>query len=680
MQHFDNHFLFSETYLREYIQGNKNKKSDILDNTFIQVRQWNEEYTKGDYKDDPWIDYIEAVLDILGFKKRKNGQEILLYTNTITVDEKPIASCYTIERDLDISSTKKGEYYAFNAVRAARINDVEWVMLTNGYRWRIYNTQNISPYENYLEINIESSIQFHKEPNEAFRLFHLFFNSTTYYFDGEELVIEKIKEKSDKTAERIEDFLRGKAEKILTELCYGLKEDMNKNTYEDEDRKSIYKDAIILLYRMLFFGYAESRKMLPIFENDADYIESFSTLCQEAKNIINNGELYKFQGEYDFWYRLDNQLRIYVDRTYNGGLFNNIGKPILGEYRIKNQYLIKCLAELSYNKSRNGQYEEKIDYKDLSVRNLGSIYEGMLEYQLFIADERMVQRKSKGRVQYIRESETTLKKSDLDDLIEIGGIYLSQDATERKESGAYYTPEDVVEYIVENTVGKKLKEMRESHQKEIQAYYNRLSYEPTEAGKRRIKMEIDEITRDFIEDRILNLSIIDSAMGSGHFLVNSTYRIANEIVEIVSENNWNTKLELSADISYWKRRVVENCIYGIDINELAVALARLSLWLVSASNDKALSFIDHHLKVGDSIIGTDRTKLEIIKDKNKMSMFDVSYEKFMQTILGKYGEMKSIGSRTKKDVQQQEEVYQRIEEELQLVKLKYDYFLASQYR
>ena len=76
-------------------------------------------------------------------------------------------------------------------------------------------------------------------------------------------------------------------------------------------------------------------------------------------------------------------------------------------------------------------------------------------------------------------------------------------------------------------------------------------------------------------------------------------------------------IELPADIIYWKRRVVENCIYGIDINELAVALARLSLWLISASNDMALSFIDHHIKVGDSIIGTDRTKVERIKHKER---------------------------------------------------------------
>ena len=62
------------------------------------------------------------------------------------------------------------------------------------------------------------------------------------------------------------------------------------------------------------------------------------------------------------------------------------------EHRIANGRLTKCLAELSYNLDKAGKYTEMIEYKDLSVRNLGSIYEGLLEYRLFIADERMVQK------------------------------------------------------------------------------------------------------------------------------------------------------------------------------------------------------------------------------------------------------------------------------------------------
>lgn len=680
MKYFDNHFLFSETYIKEYIKKmDKNNNNEVLKNAFTQVKQWNYEYSKGDYNEDPWEDYIDAVLDILGFKKHRENKIVTLYTNSIKETEKPVAICYSIDKEDDISSVLKGKYHAYNAIKVAQDYGLEWVMLTNGYRWRIYNTKNVSPYENYLEIDIETSINSYQEPNEAFKLFILFFNSTTYYKEKEELVIEKIKEESDKKAESIEEFLRSKAEGILTELCYGLKDDMNKVSFNEIDRKNIYGDAIILLYRLLFFGYAESRKLLPVVENDIEYNDSFDKLCNDARNCLNNGELYLIHDGYEYWERLDNHLRIYVDKTYNGGLFHNIDKPILREHRIKNKYLIKCLAELSYAKDRNGQYHEKIEYKDLSVRNLGSIYEGMLEYHLFIAEERMVQRKSKGKVKYILASETKLKNTDLNNIIEPGGIYLSQDALERKESGSYYTPEDVVEYIVTNTVGKKIDELKNELYINLEDMYEQLTYEPTEQGKRIIKNSIDDTVKIFIEEKILSLAIIDSAMGSGHFLVNAAYKVANEIVDIVSNHDWNSDVELPADIAYWKRKVVENCIYGIDLNGLAVALARLSLWLISASNDKALSFIDHHLKKGNSIIGTDKTKVELVNKKDDFSLFDVSYERIMESILRNYELMKEIGSATKEDVERQKEIYEEIECELEMVKRKYDYYLASQY-
>ena len=168
-------------------------------------------------------------------------------------------------------------------------------------------------------------------------------------------------------------------------------------------------------------------------------------------------------------------------------------------------------------------------------------------------------------------------------------------------------------------------------------------------------------------------------MGSGHFLVNAAYRVANEILEMVAENAWETDEDIiKADIQYWKRKVVENCIYGIDINGLSVALARLSLWLISASNDKALSFIDHHLKEGNSIIGTDRRHVEIKGSKD--NLFGVlSYEDYMRPILEKYNDLKMVGSATKADVGRQKEIYEQINEDLKLAKKKYDYYLASQY-
>lgn len=686
MSSFDNHFLFSETYINDYIKNNREEsnKLESLNSIFDAIKEWHEPFVDGEYSDEDWIEeFIDLTLDVLGFKKSNEDRIRILYTNSITTEEKPVASCYVLEKDEDLSCNLKGKYYAYKAVKAAKNKDLDWSMLTNGYKWRIYNTKNVSCYENYLEVDIKYCLKNLKEPDEAFKLFHLFFSSKTFYKNADgELEIEGIKDLSDKKAETIENFLRDKVEEILKDLCYGLKENMKFESYEEQDRKNIYNDAVILLFRLLFIGYAESRKLLPWNVKDKEYIKnSFFTICNDAKEVLNSGKASDIKDGFDFWDRIDDNLRIYVDNTYDGGLFENFDKPILCRYKISNGYLIKCLAEMTYYiDKRTGMYKEAIEYKDLSVRNLGSIYEGLLEYNLFIAKERMVIRKSKGKVAYIEASKTTLKKSDEPNIIEAGGIYLSQDALERKDTGSYYTPEDVVDYIVTKTVGKKIEELKEELNDILKEKIELMLIEPSISIKTSIQKEIDNITIEFIENKILKLSIIDSAMGSGHFLVNATYNVATSIVEILCENDWINE-DIDTNISYWKRRVVEKCIYGIDINKLAVYLARVSLWLISASNDKALSFIDHHLKEGNSIIGTDKTQVEI-KDNDDdkiISLFDVSYIDFMGSILDKYKKLGSIRGNNKEEVEEQKHLYREIEEELKLTKVKYDFYLASQY-
>ena len=684
MNYFDNQFLFSETYINNYIKENSKKmmnQDGNLVNMFTNIVDWNKEFTTGDCRHDSWEEYIDALLIALGFVNKEVKENIrVLYTNPITSGGKPVAICYGIDKEEDVSSTIKGKYYAYNAVKSAKENNVEWAILTNGYKWRLYNTKNISPYESYLEVDTEASIKEYDKPNEAFQLFYLFFNVKTYYTkeDGQ-LKIERLKDESDKTAETIEEFLRGKSEEILKDLCYGLKENMNQQFYVEEDRKNIYSDAIILLYRLLFLGYAEARALLPIKKDDPDYTESFERLCYDAKEVMNSGQLPSIKDGFEFWDRIDSHLRVYVDNCYNGGLFHNDDKFILREHRIANEHLVKCLAEISYNKDKNEKYTTEIQYKDLSVRNLGAIYEGLLEYRLFVAEETMVQRKNKNKVSYIKESETTLKTSDLKNIIKIGEIYLSQDAMERKETGAYYTPEDIVEYIVGNTVGKKINELRQQLKDILQPYYDELQYQSTEQGKRTLQNNIDLITYKFVNEKILTLSIIDSAMGSGHFLVNAVYRVSNEIVSIIEDNCWQSMEEIPVDIKEWKRKVVENCIYGIDINELSVALARLSLWLISASNDKALSFIDHHLKTGDSIIGATKSQIKLVSDEKSINIFDILPDTMLEPVIRKFDKIKEVGSSTKYDVEIQKSVYKQIEEELYLIKKKFDYYLATIY-
>jgi type II restriction/modification system DNA methylase subunit YeeA len=100
---------------------------------------------------------------------------------------------------------------------------------------------------------------------------------------------------------------------------------------------------------------------------------------------------------------------------------------------------------------------------------------------------------------------------------------------------------------------------------------------------------------------LLSVNVLDPSMGSGHFLVEATDFIARALVELGLPPPADAAGE--SDLAYWRRRVAQNCIYGVDVNPLAVELAKLSLWLTTVARGKPLSFLDHHLRCGNSLIG-----------------------------------------------------------------------------
>ncbi|MGH2510013.1 MAG: Eco57I restriction-modification methylase domain-containing protein, partial [Ktedonobacteraceae bacterium] len=209
-----------------------------------------------------------------------------------------------------------------------------------------------------------------------------------------------------------------------------------------------------------------------------------------------------------------------------------------------------------------------IDYRDLSERHLGTIYEGLLEYTLHVANEPMVE---------LRSSSALVPKGqaaerDIAVTYQVGDVYLATDIGQRKTTGSYYTPDYIVKYMVEQTLKPVL------HQ--------------TLAG---LQSNAERIAG------ILAINVLDPAMGSGHFPVEVVEYIARFLVEqgIQPEG----KQEAETDMTYWKRRVAQHCIYGVDLNPLAVELAKLALWLATAAKGYPLNFLDHHLRPGNALIG-----------------------------------------------------------------------------
>jgi Alw26I/Eco31I/Esp3I family type II restriction m6 adenine DNA methyltransferase len=446
-----------------------------------------------------------------------------------------------------------------------------WGILTNGNEWRLY-CRDTKP-SHFFAINFELAIRSVQE----FKYFVALFSSGAFVRDQGKCRLDQIRESALVTQSELEADLRARIFTVVEILANGFAE-RPENKITDDVLPELYENCLIFLYRLLFILYAEGRSLLPVEPKSGKYYKQLSLahLLTPLKNFTE----YDSQTQTRF-YRDIHALCLLINGTdkkandefrvprYNGGLFDPDHYPMLRDWAVADFVLADVLRQLMFTPEKAGQKFvpfESVDYSDLSVQQLGSIYEGLLEHHF----------------------------------VRVGGkLALQTDKAERKATGTYYTPDYIVKYIVEQTVSPLLKEIEER--------------KPVKTARVEGKQD-----NSFAND-ILKLNICDPAMGSGHFLVEATIFLAEHIVyhpttkfqaELVKG-----KSQEEAEIAFWRRRVVEACIYGVDLNPLAVELAKLSLWLTTISSDQPLNFLDHHLCPGNSLIGARLDQISSLPQK-----------------------------------------------------------------
>jgi len=565
-----------------------------------------------------------------------------------------------------LDDTLKGRHPLAQAVLALRARSLRWGMLTDGTRWRLVDAESLYRYEHYLEVNVDELAR--SNDPIPLRLFYACFHRHVFTpspsqgepalskaeggrgeggfpspsqgegrreggfpspsqgegrreggfpspSQGEGRVrvgLDQLLAASERATQAAEDHLKARVshnEGILAQLCLGLVRADGRARYTEAERDAIYQDATTLLYRMLFILHAEARGLLPT-DNPAYRTVSLSELVKTAR-------AYKLRGMPDpqattLWERLKRLCTAIYESdpalgiaAYNGGLFDDADKPYLQRGSVADMHLAEALFDLAYrpdNAAPDGY--QPLDYRDLSVRHLGSLYEGMIEYKLQIAEETLwARRDGKGNVRFLRTGqEGAPRKTDAE--ITPGQVYFSQSPGERHATGTYYTPEYIVDYIVRQTVVRGLEERRGPLEAKLKE-----TSEVSETSE-----VLDEELLRFVEEQVLTFRTCDPGMGSGHFLVNAAHQMANFIVETLHLTPWpappaapagpqSGDLHVDTDPLAWRRRVVERCLYGVDLSRMAVELAKLSLWLASVAEDRPLSFLDHHLRQGNSLVG-----------------------------------------------------------------------------
>ncbi|MYE88780.1 N-6 DNA methylase [Candidatus Poribacteria bacterium] len=439
--------------------------------------------------------------------------------------------------------------------------DRDWGILANGRQWRLYHRQTSYRWDSFYEVDLAALLS-ENGGLDAFRYFYNLFRRDAFSPDASGTTfLDRVLTESQQYTVGVSDDLKNRVYDALRLLIGGFL-NFHRNHFDETDSPldKIQTNCLILLYRILFTLYAESRNLLPLDNHDYAMQYSLDHLATDIHEKLDDG-ITPAPGVSLYWTRLKELFTLINDGwedhipQYNGGLFNPQQHPFLESYEIGDDTLAQVIELLTRTEAG-----ERIAYRDLDVRHLGDIYEGLLEYQPQIADQDLVIVSKKG-------SETVAPKSspNQETAYSEGEVYLLTDRGERKATGSYYTPDYIVRYIVENTLA------------------------PLCEGK-----SVDEI---------LSLKILDPATGSGHFLVGVVDYLAEELITHPDAPDITETTDAETELAYWRRRVVESCVYGVDLNPMAVELAKLSLWLHTVAKGEPLSFLDHHIRCGNSLIG-----------------------------------------------------------------------------
>lgn len=596
--------LFSDHYLKARIQNNSWWPTDeqvqpilefcknLYEKRYVACAKNNEAFTRQEL--------VDKILEKLGFAWTDN-LSLPQTKQDLEPDYVLFSDAGAKERVIDKSSTER--YQASAAILEAKkvnhplsqiskhqgryphqqirdyLNEAQtlnWGILTNGNEWRLY-CRDTKPSQ-FFALNFQVAIKSLAD----FKYFLALFSPAAFVKDAQgKCRLDHIWESSLAVQSKLEADLRERIFTIVEILANGFS-GYGENKITDDGLPRLYDNCLIFLYRLLFILYAEGRLLLPVEPRNRRYYKDFS--LARLQNLLTNFSEFDspsrtrlYEDMIELFHLINGTDEVknkeYSVPRYNGGLFDPQNHPELERWRICDAVLADVLRSLIFNpppsKTQPNLPIETVDYADLSVQQLGSIYEGLLEHHFVCEKSRLL---------------------------------LKTDKAERKATGTYYTPDYIVKYIVEHAVGPLLADIEES-----------APVKNAKAGKKQ---------DNSYANAVLALNICDPAMGSGHFLVEATVYLADHIVyhpttKFQVEFQRGESQEIS-EIAYWRRRVVEACVYGVDINPLAVELTKLSLWLTTISSDKPLNFLDHHLRCGNSLIGARLDQLSHLPSKSRM--------------------------------------------------------------
>ena len=394
--------------------------------------------------------------------------------------------------DRSQSRTPHGQIIRYlSTAEAESESRIRWGILTNGGVWRLYDYRARPRATSYFEADLGQLLE--ADDTDGLRTFHLLFRRDS--FAPQDGATASFLEAALAEGRRYEQQVAQDLSAVVFERAFpSLVRALAENT--QYELAEIREAALIFLYRLLFVLYAEDRGLLPV--NDARY-EDYGLRKPVREDIARKmgvGTLFSARAT-NYYDHLMTLGRL-IDEgdaaiglpPYNGGLFNAAAAPLLAQVHLSDAVIAPIIHDLSHAETSEGR--RFVNYRDMSVQQLGSIYERLLEREPVRDDA--------------------------------GDIVVRPNSYARKDSGSFFTPQELVDLIVDRTL-KPLAEER------LAAFEERAA---ALAGDRRPREQRHaELRMLDPAEAVLNLKVLDPAMGSGHFLVTAVDFLSDYIAELV---------------------------------------------------------------------------------------------------------------------------------------------------
>lgn len=384
-------------------------------------------------------------------------------------------------------------------------------------------------------------------------------------------------------------------ESVVPKLAQGIAAARRLRNPKPEDLAETYEMALTILFRLLFIAYAEDKDLLPYRGNGLYQARSLKTKAQEILKLAREGT--PFDAGDTLWIEVERLFRA-VDKgnrewgvpPYDGGLFSDDADEsrvgaLLAKTRLPNTVFGPALRDLLLVDTDEGL--GPVDFRSLGVREFGTIYEGLLESELSVAETDLAVDKA-GVYRPCKKNEEPIVRQD--------AVYLHNASGARKSSGSYFTKQFAVEHLLERALDPALDQ-----------HLSRL----------------DARSEDDAGEQFFDFRVADIAMGSGHFLVAAIDHIEKSLSGYLAKRKLpGVTGELATlrsaatdalgpladqveieDTQLLRRLIARRCIYGVDLNGTSVQLARLATWIHTFVPGLPLSLLDHHLVGGNSLVG-----------------------------------------------------------------------------